>query len=72
MKMEKTKFTYYQENDLWVGWLDEYPEYRTQGLTFEQLKENLKDVYDELNSGKIPHLRKSGELVVEWRRGTLK
>ena len=62
--METIKFIYYQENELWVGWLDEYPDYRTQGATLEELKDNLKDIYDDLNSGKIPHVRKSGELVV--------
>jgi predicted RNase H-like HicB family nuclease len=44
--MEKVKFVYYQEKDLWVGWLEEYPDYRTQGSTLEELKENLKDIYD--------------------------
>ena len=62
--MEKIKFTYYQENEFWVGWLEEYPDYRTQGVTLDGLKDNLKDIYEDLNSGKIPHVRKSGELVV--------
>ena len=39
--METIKFVYYQENNLWVGWLEEYPDYRTQGTTLEELKENL-------------------------------
>ena len=42
--MEKANFVYYQEGDLWVGWLEEYPDYRTQGKTFEELKQNLKDI----------------------------
>ena len=49
--METIKFVYYQENDLWVGWLDEYPDYRTQGSTLEELKENLKDIYEDLSTG---------------------
>ena len=61
--METIKFVYYQENDLWVGWLDEYPDYRTQGSTLEELKEKLKEIYVELSSGKIPQVRKTGELV---------
>ncbi len=62
--METTKFIYYQENDMWVGWLEEYPDYRTQGLTLDELKKNLKDIYEELGAGKIPHVRRHGELVV--------
>jgi predicted RNase H-like HicB family nuclease len=62
--METKKFIYYQENDMWVGWLEEYPDYRTQGTTLEELKENLVDIYADLTSGEIPNVRKHGELVV--------
>jgi len=55
--METRRFIYYQEDDMWVGWLEDCPDYRTQGETLEQLKENLKDIYDELNSGRIPCVR---------------
>jgi len=48
--MEKLKFAYYQENDFWVGWLEEYPDYRSQGTTHGELKENLKDIYEELST----------------------
>lgn len=63
--MHKLNFNYYQEENLWVGWLEEFPDYRTQGETLEELKENLKDLYDELTSSRIPNVRRVGELVVE-------
>jgi hypothetical protein len=62
--METIRFIYYQEDDMWVGWLEEYQDYRTQGTTVEELKANLKDIYQDINSGKIPHVRKYGELAV--------
>jgi hypothetical protein len=62
--METMKFVYYQENDMWVGWLEEYPDYRSQGKTLDELKENLKDIYQDISTGKIPHVRRYGELVV--------
>jgi hypothetical protein len=34
--METIKFIYYQEEDMFVGWLEEYPDYRTQGETHRQ------------------------------------
>jgi len=61
----KKKFIYYKEDDMWIGWLDEYPDYRTQGETLAELKDNLKDIYDELTSGRIPAVRKVGELVIK-------
>ncbi len=39
---------------MWVGYLEEYPDYLTQGETMEELEENLKDIYNELNSVNIP------------------
>jgi predicted RNase H-like HicB family nuclease len=62
--MEKAKFVYYQEDDKWVGWLEEYPDYHTQGETLDELKENLKDIYEDLTTCKIPNVRRRGELVV--------
>ncbi len=62
--MKTTKFVYYEENNVWVGWIEEYPDYRTQGSTLDELKENLKDIYDDLTSGKVPYAHRYGELVV--------
>ena len=62
--METKKFVYYQEMDMWVGWLEEYPDYHTQGTTLDDLKEHLLDLYADLTSGKIPNVRRYGELVV--------
>ena len=58
------KFIYYDDDGLLVGWLEEYPDYRTQGKTLGELKGNLKDIYEDINAGKIPHVRKSGKLLV--------
>lgn len=63
--MEKKKFIYYQEEDMWIGWLEEFPDYRTQGASLEELEDNLRDIYEELTSGRIPYVQRVGELVVE-------
>jgi predicted RNase H-like HicB family nuclease len=51
--MQTMKFVYWQDNDMWLGYLEEYPDYMTQGKTIEELKENLADICKELSSGKI-------------------
>ena len=63
--MEKKRFVYYQEDNMWVGWLEEFPDYRTQGETLEELKDNLQDIYEEITSGRIPYVRHIGELEVK-------
>jgi predicted RNase H-like HicB family nuclease len=62
--MDTLKFVYYQEGDMWVGWLEEFPDYRTQGNSFDELKENLKDLYQDLSTDQIPNVRRRGELVI--------
>lgn len=58
------KYTYWQDDEMWLGYLEEYPDYMTQGKTIEELQENLKDIYQELISGTIPSVRHVAELVV--------
>jgi len=62
--MEKVKFVYWRDGKWWLGYLEEYPDYMTQGESLEELKENLKDLYKELSSGEIPCVRKVAELEV--------
>ena len=58
-KRMKTKFIYYTEDDMWIGWLEDYPDYRTQGETLAELKENLKEIFEVLTSGKSRQCGKS-------------
>jgi hypothetical protein len=60
----RIKIIYWQDGEFWLGYVEEYPDYTTQGMTFEELKENLKDIYKDLSSGKIPCARKEEELVL--------
>jgi predicted RNase H-like HicB family nuclease len=60
----KTKYIYWKEGKWWIGYLEEYPDYLTQGSTLEELIDNLKDIYHELTSGSIPSVRKTGTLEI--------
>ncbi len=62
--METKRFVYYEENGLLVGWLEEYPDYRTQGETMDELQANLLDLFKDLNSGEVPCVRRIGELSI--------
>jgi predicted RNase H-like HicB family nuclease len=62
--MERKKYIFWQEDEMWLGYLEEYPDYWTQGETEEELKENLADIYKEVTSGNLPSIRKVAELEV--------
>jgi len=62
--MAKVRFIYWRNDEWWLGHLEEYPDYKTQGGTLEELEENLRDLYRDLTSGEITHIRKVSELEV--------
>lgn len=49
---------------MWLGYFEEFPDYRTQGQMLEELEENLRDLYLDLTSGGIPGIRRVAELTV--------
>jgi predicted RNase H-like HicB family nuclease len=64
MIMKTLKYVYWQDGSMWLGYLEEFPDYVTQGETSEELQENLKDIYNELTSGNIPGVRRVAELHI--------
>ncbi|MYC75904.1 hypothetical protein F4X10_09090 [Candidatus Poribacteria bacterium] len=42
------KYIYWQDETMFIGYLEAYPDYWTQGETIEALEENLLDIYDVL------------------------
>jgi predicted RNase H-like HicB family nuclease len=62
--VEKKKYVYWKEDEMWLGYLDEYPDYMTQGQTLDELRDNLRDIFKDLEGGKIPSARKVAELEV--------
>ena len=62
--MIKQKYVYWKDEDTWLGYLEEFPDYWTQGKTQDDLKENLIDLYKELSSGTIPNVLRVAELEI--------
>ncbi|GHV89463.1 hypothetical protein AGMMS50267_18230 [Spirochaetia bacterium] len=60
------EYTYWQDGAFFVGFLNEYPDDSTQGLTLAELEEALIEVY-EIRQEEKKHLaaiRKTGKLKV--------
>ena len=62
--MRPIGYTFWQDGDQWLGHLDAYPDYLTQGISLDDLKEHLLDLYRDLSSGVIPAARQHAELEV--------
>src|SRR5467141_271306 len=63
--MKGLRYVYWRDGQFWLGYLEEYPDYMTQGESLQDLKEHLRDLYADLSGGHIPAVRKVAEL--EWR-----
>ncbi len=62
--MKTARYIYWQDGDAWLGYLEEYPDYHTQGDTLEELQENLKDIYQDISGGLIPNVKRVGNLQI--------
>ncbi len=62
--MQHIRYVYWQDGDVWLGYLEEYPDYMTQGESLPDLEEHLRDIFKDLTSGVIPCARKVAELQV--------
>jgi hypothetical protein len=58
------RYVYWQDEEMWLGYLQEFPDDMTQGESLADLQENLKDLYEELTSGRIPGVRRVAELQI--------
>jgi hypothetical protein len=42
--MSIARYVHWQDHGTWLGYLEEFPDYMTQGESLEQLQENLRDL----------------------------
>lgn len=61
---QTTKIVYWEEECTWLGYLQDYPDYWTQGCSLDDLRDHLRDLYKDITSGGLPGLRKVAELNV--------
>jgi len=64
MGMKKARYVYWWDEDMWLGYLEDFPDYMTQGTSRKELQENLRDIYEDLTSGRIPGVRRVAELQI--------
>lgn len=62
--MKSIRYVYWQDEEMWLGYLEEYPDYRTQGESLAELQENLRDLFEDLAGGHIPGVRRVAELQI--------
>jgi predicted RNase H-like HicB family nuclease len=62
--MQIVKIVVWEADGGWLGYLQDYPDYWTQGETLDDLKVHLKDLQADLSANLIPGARRVEDLVV--------
>jgi len=57
-------YTSLQESVQWLGYLEQYPDYWTQGETLKDLNAHLRELYEDLSNDRISKARRVAELEV--------
>lgn len=47
------KYVYWKHEGMWVGYIEKYPEYFSQGETISELREGLLKIYDSVKSASL-------------------
>jgi predicted RNase H-like HicB family nuclease len=53
-KFMKLNIVYKKEKEWFIGHIQEYPDYESQGKTMDELKENLIEIFNDINKGLVP------------------
>lgn len=62
--MKSIKFTSWIDGEFFIGFLNDYPDYKTQGESKTELIENLKSLLVDIESGEVPYIRHVEELLI--------
>ena len=58
------RYTYEMDGNFFVGHLDDYPEFPTQGENLQDFEENLLDIYNMIQDGTLDVSIKHGTLEI--------
>ena len=61
---KSVKIVVWKQGQAWLGYLQDYPDYWTQGSTRTELREHLEDLYHDITSGELEGIRKVEELAL--------
>lgn len=51
--MQVVEMVCWQDKDMWLGYLQDYPDYWSQGETVVELKQHLHELYQDITQGRL-------------------
>ncbi len=62
--MKTMKYTWWQDGEFFLGYLNDFPEYETQALSKAELIDNLKSLLLDMESKQVPYIRHTEEFLL--------
>ena len=62
--MQTLKYVHWKDGKTWIGYLQDYPDYWTQGESLDDLIVHLRDLLEDFIPNLGESVRKVGELVL--------
>lgn len=62
--MKTIKYTFWEDEGVFMGFLNDYPDYETQGHSKDELLDNLKSLLEDIESEEIPFIKKVEEFAI--------
>jgi hypothetical protein len=56
--MTPARYIRWLDQAMWLGYVEKFPDYLTQGETIEELESNLRDLRKDITCGEIPGVPK--------------
>ena len=57
-------YTYWKDEGWHIGYLDDYPDYTTQGETLDELEDMLRSLYSDIKTFDFPFVFYHGKLKI--------
>ena len=57
-------YTYWKDDGWYVGHLDDYPDYTTQGKTLEEFEDMLRSLYQDIQTFDFSFVHHHGKLQI--------
>jgi len=58
------RYSWWKEDDFYLGYIDEYPQYPTQGESLADLENGLKEIYKWIEDGTLKLKEQKGILKI--------
>ena len=62
--MRDLLYTYWIDDETYIGYLNDYPDYETQADSLPEIESILRSLLEDIESGEVPYIRHIQQLII--------